>query len=765
MSWSFIRTKWQTSAWPCYHKKFARGVTELDRTSDDNHQIKGDRALQAGDKDLLGFQEVAERIAISLVDRASEDGLVVGLEGVWGSGKSSLLFLISEELRKLPEDQRPSVINFRPWLIGNRDALIFALFGELTKELVFIADQKGGIAHAAAKKAKTAVDALRGFVVGLSKASSALQLASDVFGMGHLGGAAKVLKFWGEKAPKAKATLSLEDLKATLVKSLRDLDHRFVITIDDVDRLEPSEVLEVLRLVRSVVDLPNVIYLLCYDSSILAHSIEEAAKVKSGKAYIEKIVQLTVMVPIPEPFQLRQWFSDELYLIGSAKNPDEFARLRDVIDQEGGRRLKTPRSVVRALDGVRFFWPPLRDAKADLADLVWLQLIKDGNDELYRWIEGYCATAAVLSLGAARVDDTEKAQELSALVATCPPGYFGDPAYRFNFASQLAGVEPNYSKSPEPFKIFQHVQEAPRDDAIRRKRLMSPDHYRLYFALSGPSHAVTGDQFATMWTATQAGSLQAGDELLKLHQEPAAGSLSKADLFLERLKIEAASMNVTQRSNLLTAYSQVMDRARKIRPFDEFFINSFWYRAELTVKPLLHDLKPTSRKAIIKKMFANGEALGWLTSILRRETFAHGRLSQERKRPESDWIFSDTELDSISKTIRKRYGKLTLEELGEIPDSLGLLFAWRQGGDKIGPREFVQKNIKTDSDLVDMLETMTSTVSSSNRGSYQVLNRNNLEPFLDYGAVLERIKSLSKNSKLGERAKNLLAAFDAGDEI
>ena len=92
----------------------------------------------------------------------------------------------------------------------------------------------------------------------------------------------------------------LSELKDKLARSLRELGHRFIITIDDVDRLEPAEVIEILRLVRSVVDLPNVIYLLCYESGILAHSIEKAAGVESGQSYLEKIVQLTVMVPKPE---------------------------------------------------------------------------------------------------------------------------------------------------------------------------------------------------------------------------------------------------------------------------------------------------------------------------------------------------------------------------------------------------------------------------------------------------------------------------------
>ena len=103
--------------------------------AEDDNSAKGDRALGAGDDDEPGFRDVAARLAVSLVDRASEGGLVVGLEGAWDSGKSSPLFPIGDQLAKLSAERRPSVINFRPWLIGKRDALISNLFGELSREL------------------------------------------------------------------------------------------------------------------------------------------------------------------------------------------------------------------------------------------------------------------------------------------------------------------------------------------------------------------------------------------------------------------------------------------------------------------------------------------------------------------------------------------------------------------------------------------------------------------------------------------------------
>jgi len=323
--------------------------------TDQNDWVKGDRALSYGDEDRLGFREVAKRIATSLVDRASEDGLVIGVEGAWGSGKSSLLFLIRDELGNIPKDQEPVVINFRPWLVGHRDALINSLFSELLRQLDQIAVNAGDPTSISIAKAKEAGEALRRFMNGLSRAGAVVEFAGEASGIGLLKWFGRGTRVAADAAGKKPPPPALSELKDKLVKSLRDLGRRFVVTIDDVDRLEPMEVIEILRLVRSVVDLPNVIYLLCYESHILAHSIEKAAGVKNGHSYLEKIVQLTVMVPKPEPLQLRQWFSDELYLIASAKDEDELSRLKIVIDYEGGRQLRTPRSVVRALDAVRFF--------------------------------------------------------------------------------------------------------------------------------------------------------------------------------------------------------------------------------------------------------------------------------------------------------------------------------------------------------------------------------------------------------------------------
>ena len=726
---------------------------------DQDYSVKGDRALSAGDEDKLGFREVARRIATSLVDRASENGLVVGVDGAWGSGKSSLLFLISDELAKFSDDQRPSVINFRPWLIGNRDALITSLFGELSRQLDQVTLKAGDATRISISKAKEAGQALRSFMTGLGKAGAAIEFLGKASGIGLVEMAGTGVKAFGEASGESLPP-QLSDLKDNLVRSLRDLGHRFIITIDDVDRLEPAEVLEILRLVRSVVDLPNVIYLLCYDSSILAHSIENAAGVKNGISYLEKIVQLTVMVPKPEPLQLRQWFSDDLHLIASAKDEDELSRLKAVIDYEGGRQLRTPRSVVRALNSLRFFWPPLREAEADLADLVWLQLIKDGNPVLYRWIENYCATAAVVSLGVARVGEAESAQELALLLTTVAAGHFEDLMYRHCFADQLPGVELDFSKGGKELKIFQHVSDQDRDESIRKRRLSSPDHYRLYFALVGPSYALTQENFTAIWAAAEAGRYQAGVTLLRLHDEHVAGSLTKADLLLERIKSGAYKVLVpVQCENLLLALSQVMDEAFRHHPFDQFWVSSLWDRAQRLIPLLRSSLEPERHAAVVTAMFSEGAAIGWLTSLFRHDTFAHGRYGN-RRRLEDEWLFTSGELDQITELMLGRYRAMSASDVFGCPDPISLLFAWRQGGDEQGPRQFIEANTILDESLVEALERLISTINSSDRGRVAVLKKDNLAPFMDYEKVTQRIHSLTTDNDLGARARRLVVALE-----
>ncbi|MXO55783.1 KAP family P-loop NTPase fold protein [Pontixanthobacter gangjinensis] len=728
--------------------------------------ISGDRPLEAGGNDRLGFADVAARLATSLVDHASDKGLVVGVDGKWGSGKSSLLHLIEMELKELPAERKPSIINFRPWVIGNRDTLLASLFAALSDEMNRVELAAGDATGVSKQKAKTAAEALRKFVSGLGRTGAAIELVGDATAFTPIKWFGKGVTAIGNAVSAKPPEPPLSELKGKLVKALEELNHRFIVTIDDVDRLEPAEAIEVLRLARSVADFPNVTYLLCFDGEVLAKSIQHAAGVEDGRGFLEKIIQLTVMVPMPEAFRLRQWFSDELRRFAFTKNEDELSRLKGVIDFEGGRRLNTPRSVNRVLDSLRFFWPPIEAVGGDLADLVWLQLIRDGNPELYRWIEQYCATNAIMSLGTVRVDKVEKVAQHSALLATVPSGHFSDLTYRYYFSEPLPGADCDYNEEGGSFNLYQLVDEADRNAAIHARRLASPDHYRLYFALTGPKHALTQGDVDEFWEAAKVGASDIGKTLLRLHDVELHAGFGKADLLLERLKgADPERLTGEHCKPLLIAFSNYMDKAHEVRPMALDWVTTLWDRAEATTQVGIGRVDPADRNNTVKTMFEEGEAIGWLTSVMRRETFFHGRYGTRRK-PESEWIFTAAELDLIFKAMLARFNAMSAEELLATSRPIDLLFAWRQAGDEDSPRALIEEYARTSEGLVEALEKMTSVRNSSDRGTRSVLTRQNVESFVNFDDARTRVKKLAaSDDPLAPRAAKLSLAFDDNDSF
>lgn len=238
-----------------------------------NTNLSGDRPLCNYKDDRLYSQQTAKNIAKAISTTSQSDSYVIGLEGEWGSGKSSLLFLVEEEIKNLNQNDI-TVIRFRPWLIGDRNALIAYLFSEINNAINKLSPNK-------AKSASKALCNFAGAIIG--NVGEAVSSIGDVMKSDSVKLAGISLKFCGKIAP-SKRIKSIDSLKKSLEEDLIKLNHRFIITIDDLDRLDPQEVLEVLRLIRSVADLPGINYLLCYDINIVASSIEKSAQVKCGKS-------------------------------------------------------------------------------------------------------------------------------------------------------------------------------------------------------------------------------------------------------------------------------------------------------------------------------------------------------------------------------------------------------------------------------------------------------------------------------------------------
>nr|NJM04347.1 P-loop domain-containing protein [Desulfobacula sp.] len=100
-------------------------------------------------------------------------------------------------------------------------------------------------------------------------------------------------------------------LRKKLKKELIDRQKKLVIVIDDIDRLNKSEIRQIFRLIRVNADFPNTIYLLAFDRKIIEKNLEEQVGV-SGKDYLNKIVQVNFDVPFANPSKISKFLFREL---------------------------------------------------------------------------------------------------------------------------------------------------------------------------------------------------------------------------------------------------------------------------------------------------------------------------------------------------------------------------------------------------------------------------------------------------------------------
>ncbi|WP_257150499.1 KAP family P-loop NTPase fold protein [Bacillus cereus] len=228
------------------------------------------------EQDALNRASFAEKIANSLV-KSGEDSLTMGILGNWGSGKSSVYNLIKEKSDK----NHVIFIEFKPWYFGENNHDIIRLY-----LLEFL----------------EGIKKVQGYNPEIGKA---IKKYADILSSVSLRGFGATLSFKElvDRFKPGQSTGSLSDLKKEIEMLLKDYPKRIVVYIDDIDRLEGSEIRMIFKLVRLVADFPKVTYILALDEEVVQKSLssvyqfEEKGNLEDAKKYIEKFIQIPIYLP------------------------------------------------------------------------------------------------------------------------------------------------------------------------------------------------------------------------------------------------------------------------------------------------------------------------------------------------------------------------------------------------------------------------------------------------------------------------------------
>ncbi len=441
------------------------------------------------------------------------------------------------------------------------------------------------------------------------------------------------------------------------------------------------------------------------------------------------------------------------------------SRLAGVIDSQGGRYLKTGRDVIRVLNALRLHAIPVLSS-IDIPDMVWLQLMKIGNAEFYSWVEQYLIELAAVATGRgisiSRSERSNLAQRLNDILTGENTSL--DAAF-IELGTILPGLEHEHHSGELHTQLFSNIDSNSLAPFVSGKRLGSPDHYRYYFAFAQPAGALTDQQAEVFVGRAISSPDDASSMLLTLSREarPQGGTL--ADVLIDRLNAWDNKLPIEAIPGIVQVLAQTMDNDGLAVPGD--FAERFaWRGATRLLKTILRRAAINVREAAVRSLFKEGRALGWLTSVIREEIFAHG-LYGDQPKPQSDWLLNADEFRSALNMILDRYRNMPPEELMRVPDFLSLLYAWHQSGNANEVKGWVEKQISTDPGLLAFL-SKTRSWMNVNGVQFYPLKRRDLGNFLDFDRAVRRLEviALDSDASPSQRtvAKELLAAAEHGDD-
>jgi hypothetical protein len=330
--------------------------------------------------------------------RLMEDSSVLAIVGPWGSGKSSLINLAVAEL-----GSGWKVIRANIWAPPDVAGVIAELFAAIRTAL-----PTGGPGRKAAE--------LLGEWAPL--VTPGLGLVPVVGG--PLKGVASGVS---DYLARRRAQRPMEQVFDDLSGKLKELDLRILVILDDVDRLQPDELLTLFKAIRLVASFPGVYYLLAYDEQtvvdVLTSTAIAAGNRERALAYLEKIVQVPLAMPPAEPHYAEKMITDGLAdvlgRLGTPLTDEQESRFRALYDTLLRHTLSQPRAVGRFLRQAAAYLPMVDPGELDVVDFLALTHLRSIAPATYRVIgrsKQLLTTAVTAEPESAGDEFREQVQEL-----------------------------------------------------------------------------------------------------------------------------------------------------------------------------------------------------------------------------------------------------------------------------------------------------------------------------------------------------------------
>lgn len=268
-----------------------RDVSTKDSSSIPILSIQPDEPIDDASKDLVNRKRFVEALRKHIDNLPFQESIVIGLYGIWGEGKSSVLHLFRREIDK---NNNVLVYEFDPWFFGSKDAIIKNFYYGL-KDLL-------SESYLIPKKIRRIFSVYPKLLI-----SGFVSFALDF---------------------KEKSEDRPIEVRKNLESFVAKLNKRILVIIDDIDRLQRNEILEVFRLVKMTSNMKNIVFLLAFDPCTIIHTLDTGESYDKYQKYIDKIIQIPIYLPLTDQKHIDKYL---LYSYPAINYRSEIDKIMDVL--------------------------------------------------------------------------------------------------------------------------------------------------------------------------------------------------------------------------------------------------------------------------------------------------------------------------------------------------------------------------------------------------------------------------------------------------
>jgi hypothetical protein len=608
-----------------------------------------DRPLSDPAEDQLGHAQLAKMVAYTVLRGSPANGLVVGIHGDWGSGKTTVLNFIERYVREGASDREPVIVRFNPWLVSGRE------------------------------------DILRRFFVEFERAALSKRVASSAGKLTNSGGSEKSDPY---------------QVKQDLQRLLAQEQRRMVVLIDDVDRLAPQEMLDVIRLVKAVGDFPNVMYVLAFDRDVVTRALQEQLA-SSGRGYLEKAVQVPFDLPAAGKDALSRAFAAKIGATLGAVSEQLFdvSRGHTVFGEGVVALLRTPRDVARLANAVAVTYPAVRD-EVNVVDFVAIEALRVFAPRVHAAIgAGKPRFVGMLAAGSHRRADSDA------------------EARRFHeqWAQQAGTDAPVVQRIVGwlfPY-VAPFVGDAVRAEVLEAhwrswRRVCAEQYFDLYF-----KYDLGHDLSRRAYLEVLRGAADEKRTVASFQQwigEEAFAGTSRMRRFLEML-LDDLRADFTLAPELIPALMRsiavVGDDVIRMMPHEGAPAMHDDYLLVVVLRLLAKRMVAAERRVAVRELL-DAAGPGTATRLVLQLGVQHGRHGARGRDRESEWVIeTDAELDQIERHVCSRLRDMAAHgNLWACADLGGVLFNWQTLGDGDAMRASVADWLKRRENALELVSAI-----------------------------------------------------------